>query len=231
MTRNHLILLLLPLLAACGHTSEEVIATYADGAKMLVNQYKVRGESRTRIGETRYYADGTLQYEKHFTGKDQQPTGTWRYYYSDGKPFATGTFDKQHKEGTDWHFYNHEGKDLFSEDYDSLRVAELSEMLTPATIIVSRGDSKTYYQFYSNCTLRSLGQLKDGQRDGHWVFYHPSGQIQTEADFVDGKQHGNYTVYRENGLPYYRGTYSHGQRVGTWEFYDAQGNLTHTQSL
>ena len=45
---------------------------------------------------------------------------------------------------------------------------------------------------------------------------------------AEGLEDGPYTVYRENGVPYYQGTYSKGQRVGIWEFYDEEGNLDNT---
>lgn len=232
MRRILISFLLLPLLAAgCAHVEDEVTQTYADGGKKKVFQTKQSGDKKIRTAEQQYYPNGTLQYEKHFTGKEESPTGTWNYYYIDGKAFATATFDKSNPMGKDWKFYDHSGGNLFKEDYDTLKVTELSEQQTPATVTLIKGNTTTQYQFYSDGTLRSKGLFRNRLRHGHWAFYHPNGFVQTEADFIDGKENGTYCVYRENGIPYYRGLYSDGQRTGQWEFYDANGNLTTTKQF
>ncbi|MBQ4377179.1 MAG: hypothetical protein II793_05760 [Bacteroidales bacterium] len=219
------------LVASCGHDKKEVVMTYADGTPLQVNQYHIYGDSKSLTDEWRYYADGTMQYEKHFSGKKQTPSGTWNYYYANGALFATAQFDGRNPMGRSWQFKDREGNDLFKEQYDTIRVIELNELQTPATVLLVKGDVQTRYQFYSNCALRSYGQLKGGKRTGHWVFYHPSGHVQTEADFVNDKENGLYVVYRENGVPYYRGTYLDGVRTGTWEFYDNEGNMTQSQTF
>lgn len=214
--------------ASCGHDKKEVVLRYADGTPMQVNLYHMHGDNKVLTAEWRYYADGTMQYEKHFSGKKQTPSGTWNYYYSDGSLFATAEFDGKHLLGKSWQFKDRNGANLFKDGYDSLRVIEMSEIQTPATVALFKGSVETHYQFYSNCSLRSYGQFIDGLRSGHWVFYHPTGRIQTEADFLNGKENGLYVVYRESGVPYYRGTYSNGVRTGAWEVYDADGNVSLT---
>lgn len=86
-------------------------------------------------------------------------------------------------------------------------------------------------QFYSNCILRSMGKVVDGKKEGKWVFYHDSGVPQTEATFIHGLEHGPYTVYRREGIPYYRGFYQEGRRIGKWEFYNEDGTIAHTQEF
>ena len=60
-------------------------------------------------------------------------------------------------------------------------------------------------------------------------FYHANGNIQTEATFVGGLEEGPYRVFRENGVPYYIGSYHEGVRTGKWEIYDETGQLVTTQ--
>ena len=218
------------LFAACNSTTEETTLAYPDGKPIQTNIVKKHGKKQNKTGEKRYYPSGTLQYEKHFAD-DGTPTGVWQYYYPEGVLFASATFSKDAPNGSNWQFLTVEGKPLFTEQYDSLRVVELSEMGIPSTIVLYRGTQHTHYQYYSNGTLRSKGLLVDGRRQGHWVFYHPSGIVQAEADYVDGREHGTYTVYRESGLPYYRGAYDNGRRKGQWEFYDADGNLAQTKQF
>ncbi|MBQ7279612.1 MAG: hypothetical protein IJR13_02655 [Bacteroidales bacterium] len=211
---------------SCGREKERTVLTYPDGSVMQTERVIVRGDKESLVGEARHYPDGTIQYEKQFDGARSKPKGMWKYYYPNGKIFAKANFDAANATGRDWQFFDMDGKSLFKEQYDSLRVVELSMMQTPATVLLYNGRMMTQYQFYSNCSLRSKGQMIDGKRQGHWVYYHSTGYVQSEADFVDNLENGVQTVYRENGVPYYRGTYSNGKRVGTWEFYDSDGNLT-----
>lgn len=216
------------LLASCSH--DEVISTWPDGSTQTLQQIRGKGDHRRVCSEKRFYMDGALQYEKFFKGKENTPCGTWKYYYFDGTPFAEGQFDEQHQQGYNWSFMSHEGGDYFVAGYDSLNVVELSELGTPATVMVYRKDTVTFVQFFSNATVHALGKSVMGRREGHWYFYHPNGNLQVESNFCMGKEEGVTTVYRENGIPYYRGTYEHGKPVGTWEFYDPEGNLADTKT-
>ncbi|MBQ0016304.1 MAG: hypothetical protein KBT04_04920 [Bacteroidales bacterium] len=218
--------------AGCKRTHEQVVEQYPDSTPMLVLELEGEGDNAVRVGEKRYYANGQLQYEKHYTaGKNRSSvaSGTWRYYHANGKLFAKADFDAQHPMGDHWSFENENGEPYFAEGYDSLCVTELNELETPATIVLYRDKNEEHYQFYSNCQIRSHGTTSGGKRIGHWAFWHSNGQMQAEADFVDGEQDGTYCVYRENGVPYYRGTFDHGKRVGRWEFYDEDATLVHTK--
>ena len=80
--------------------------------------------------------------------------------------------------------------------------------------------------FYENKQEYVSGGLKDGNRDGKWYAFFRDGSVQTEAFFVDGKEHGAYNVYREDGKPLFKGHYNYGICDGTWYYYDEDGNQT-----
>lgn len=168
------------------------------------------------------YPDGT----RHIT----QAKDHWRYYYPSGELFAEAEFDEGHELGHLWKIYSPEGEDYLSATYDSLVCSELGPMQTPGTFYYHHADTITAIQFFSDCNLRSVGQLVDGKREGRWFFYHPNGQVQTEAIFQGGVENGVYTVFRENGTPYFRGLYINGHRAGIWEIYDEEANLVTTQN-
>lgn len=219
------------VMGSCNRIHEEVVETWPDGSKMLVYEVQGRGDNKVKVEEKRFYENGQMQYEKHFEGKEETPTGTWSYYYMEGQKFAEGNFNSNHKFGSDWKLWDVSGMEFFKEQYDSLCVIEFNELQTPATVIYHQGNNESIYQFYSNCTVRSQGTTANGVRQGKWIFYHSNGQPQTEATFVDGKENGTYCVFRETGVPYYRGEFVDGQRVGTWEFYDDQANLIATKEF
>jgi len=80
--------------------------------------------------------------------------------------------------------------------------------------------------FYENKQEYVGGGLKDGKRDGKWYAFFRDGSVQTEAFYIDGKEHGAYNVYRENGNPIFKGHYDHGICNGTWYWYDETGKQT-----
>ena len=81
-------------------------------------------------------------------------------------------------------------------------------------------------EYYQNQQEYVTGGLKDGKREGKWYAFFPDGSVQTEAFFVDGKEHGAYNIFRENGKPLFKGNYNHGICDGTWTWYDENGNQT-----
>ena len=127
-----------------------------------------------------------------------------------------------------WHITDADGREVV-EDYDSMRVVQISEDGHPMTVCYYKDGEQTWLQYYSDMTKRSEGHMVDGCREGHWVFYHPNGSVQSECTFVGGLEEGPYKVFRENGIPYYIGQYTAGQRTGIWEVYDDLGNLAATK--
>jgi len=83
---------------------------------------------------------------------------------------------------------------------------------------------ESYY--YENKQEYIGGGMKNGKREGKWYAFFKDGSVQTEAFYIDGKEHGKYTVYQENGKPLYKAHFDHGICDGTWYFYDNKGNET-----
>lgn len=231
---KRILLLSLVVLLACGacdNSRDQVISQWPDGSPQLVFRVKGSKDNPTKIGERRYYENGKLQYEKHFSRKESTPCGDWLFYYVNGKKFAEGNFDGNHTTGDNWQFYSREGKAFITNTYDSMRVVEMSELGTPATVNYFSQQECTTYQFFSDGSLRCQGTTRNGLREGRWVFFHPNGLVQTEAEFVGGREEGVYIVNRENGIPYFRGQYHEGKRCGVWEFYDDEAHLVETKNF
>jgi antitoxin component YwqK of YwqJK toxin-antitoxin module len=226
-------LAILLLLAACNNNNEfeRVMSTWPDGSNQIVFVMKGNEKKAVKIAERRYYENGQLQYEKHFSGKDSHLDGKALYYYPTGELFASGDYSHNHTKGNDWSILDRQGNPYLQGDFDSIIINDFSEYGTPATVIFYQANTQFTYQFYSNCALRSSGKTVDGKREGPWLFYHPNGLLQTEAAFTAGRENGKYTVYRDNGIPYYCGLYENGKRTGEWEFYDDEGNIAQRQKF
>jgi len=80
--------------------------------------------------------------------------------------------------------------------------------------------------YYENKQEYIGGGLKDDKREGRWYAFFRDGSVQTEAFYIDGKEHGAYNVFRANGKPLFKGHYDHGICDGTWSWYDENGNQT-----
>lgn len=140
-----------------------------------------------------------------------------------------GSVQATHKVGTnEWRITGPDGREVV-EGYDSMRVVEVSEEGHPMTVCYFKDGGQVWLQYYSTMVKRSEGRIVDGRREGKWTFYHPDGSVQSECTFVGGLEEGPYKVFREGGIPYYLGQYTHGQRSGTWEVYDDQGTLVATK--
>jgi antitoxin component YwqK of YwqJK toxin-antitoxin module len=213
------------LACSCNQVREKVVQSYPTGEPMLVVLEKGKKDNPTRIGEKMYYQNGQLQLEKQFSGKPEIPDGIWNYYWDNGQLFATGDFTQNHQYGSNWVFYNRNGGPYYDGKLDSVSVSGMGLYGTPSTVSFYSGNNQDVIQFYSNYTVRSTERLSKNMREGKVYFYFPNGNIQVEANFVNGQEEGTYIVYHENGVPYYQGKYAQGKRVGIWEFYDQEGNL------
>ncbi len=140
-----------------------------------------------------------------------------------------GSIKAVHDERSDrWVITDAEGHEMV-ENYDSMRVTEVGEDGHPMTVCYYKDGHEIWLQYYTGMSPRSKGEIVAGVREGPWVFYYPSGQVQVEATFAGGREEGDYRVFRENGVPFYIGHYKHGARTGVWEVYDEDGNLVETK--
>ncbi|MDR1879265.1 MAG: hypothetical protein LBQ64_06855 [Bacteroidales bacterium] len=62
-------------------------------------------------------------------------------------------------------------------------------------------------------------------KDGVWTSWYASGQKNSEQNYTNGKEHGEYNVWHPNGKSYIKGRYEHGTKTGVWSFYDTSGKL------
>ncbi|MBN2496796.1 MAG: hypothetical protein JXR96_19555 [Deltaproteobacteria bacterium] len=53
-----------------------------------------------------------------------------------------------------------------------------------------------YRSWYESGELASVGEYRDGQRDGVWIFFHSNGRRRLEAEYVAGKKRGSW-IFRD----------------------------------
>ena len=215
---------------ACNRPYDAVFSTYPNGGKKLVF-IVIDGKhgELTRVGEKMYYENGKMMYGKHFNG--DKPCGDWTFYYDNGNIHAKGNFDQNDSIGSNWSFFNKEGGNFFPEQYDSLRIMELTADHRPLSIVYYKDNTEWRFRFNDNYTVNTRGRVVDGRKEGRWEFFYANGQIMLEANYSGDVENGIYNSYRENGIPYFRGYYINGKRANIWEIYDEEGNLVSTQDF
>ena len=69
--------------------------------------------------------------------------------------------------------------------------------------------------FTGEITGRTKGQLKDGERQGPWVWYYEEGQLDSKGVFKDGVEDGPWVFYHDNSQlnDEYSGTYKDGVKI------------------
>lgn len=82
---------------------------------------------------------------------------------------------------------------------------------------------ETYY--HANHQKRMEGGMKNGKRHGKWTAWYEDGTIWSEGHYTEGVDDGLKTAYHDNGKKYYEGNYKLGERSGVWKFWDKEGKL------
>jgi antitoxin component YwqK of YwqJK toxin-antitoxin module len=66
--------------------------------------------------------------------------------------------------------------------------------------------------------------MKNGIREGNWLFYYDSGKLLLRGYYINGKKNGEEITYYENGAILSKGEYKDDKRVlPTWKIYDENG--------
>ena len=79
--------------------------------------------------------------------------------------------------------------------------------------------------YYDNGQLSYKGTFKVGKKDGPWVYYHSNGQLSYKVTYKDNKKDGPWVhYYFLNGQVSSRGDYKDGKKEGTWVRYSSDGS-------
>ncbi|MDC9721147.1 MAG: hypothetical protein PSN34_00055 [Urechidicola sp.] len=78
-------------------------------------------------------------------------------------------------------------------------------------------------KLYSNDTLMSETNYKDGLKNGYYRWWHKNGQMSFEANFKDNKVVGMGNRWYENGQVKYKGNYKDGKEHGVHTIYGKNG--------
>ena len=75
---------------------------------------------------------------------------------------------------------------------------------------------------------KEQGSFKNGKKHGSWVTYHDNGQLRSKGTFKNGKQDGPWISYYDNGQVFVKGTFKDGKEIGPWVGYNKVGTVWKT---
>ncbi|MGJ3233491.1 toxin-antitoxin system YwqK family antitoxin [Marivirga sp.] len=116
----------------------------------------------------------------------------------------------------------------FTPAYSKLRlpfVIVCFAVLSISAYSLSKGVSGMQTFYYESGAVQSQGEFLNGKEIGTWVYFHENGQKQLTGNFEDGKEVGLWEWYYETGELMQRGEYQNGLFDGTWLNYNAEGIL------
>jgi hypothetical protein len=79
--------------------------------------------------------------------------------------------------------------------------------------------------YWKNGQLMSKGNYKNGKEEGSWVHYEENGQLSSKGNFKNGKKNGYWVTYRESGQVWTKGNYNSDSMEGRWFWYEHNGTL------
>lgn len=144
------------------------------------------------------------------------------------------SFHENHKRLTKHHHYN-EGK---IEYYETLSIVnrhgEYKEFYENGNIkrvceykyvVIGSGGGKHgfYKEYYKDGSIKVEGSYRDDVKDGRWVTYHKSGEVESDGYHIKEK---SYNEYGEQYANIRKG----GSKNGTWKYFDDNGQLIKQES-
>jgi hypothetical protein len=80
--------------------------------------------------------------------------------------------------------------------------------------------------FTGKVTGNTQGSFKDGKKHGPWVYYYDNGQLMWKGTYKVGKKDGPWIYYHLNGQLWFKGTFKNGKKDGPYVEYHDNGHLT-----
>lgn len=152
----------------------------------------------------KYYDSGKIKYKGFFI--NDQPTGTFMFYHSNGKIKSVMNYDDKGYATTE--IYWRTGKDAAKGQYNDKKDRI--------------GEWKIYFE---DGTLASVINYNDiGQASGEVMMYYPNTNRKVlHCHYKDGKKHGYYEKFFQSGLKQEEGPYKNNLKEGLWKLYTPEG--------
>ena len=72
---------------------------------------------------------------------------------------------------------------------------------------------------------KKQGSFKNGKKHGKWIIYHENGQLAKKFYLKNGKVEGEAIAYYDNGELWHKGQFKNSKKDGEWIIYHHNGQL------
>ncbi len=170
------------------------------------------------------YPSGEVRYERQvarFSDNHFEADGFYREYYKNGQLFAEGQYRRGRQQG-EWTYHHDNGQIDRKVTFDNgLPDGDVDVYRADGTLSAKRafdkGKRSGEWIVYDDTGKQMLSEehYRDGQRDGVWKSWFPSGQLQREITFKAGKPDGVAKEWNEDGSQRGEISYTDGLPDGT----------------
>jgi len=175
-----------------------------------------------------FYENGDLKSEGNYT--DGVKMGEWKYYFSDGKKFEIGKYDKKGKQTGQWLWYFEDGslrrESNFiggQEDGDFVEYNDSGKVITKGEYVDGLKEGTWVYQLGN---YKDIGKYTDDMQDSTWTeYYVDNGQVRYTGKFNQGRPDGEHIWYYPDGKKELEGEYTLGLKEGHWRYFMPDGTL------
>ena len=110
----------------------------------------------------------------------------------------------------------------------TLLFPSLAYGVTKDDLLITNG---LYYKKYTDVpftgkiTGKKQGSFRNGKKHGPWVIYWDNGQLYAKGTMKDGKDHGSFERYCKNGQFDSKGPYKDGNQHSPWVSHNRDGSV------
>nr|WP_321412400.1 tetratricopeptide repeat protein [uncultured Carboxylicivirga sp.] len=234
---------------------KELKAFYSTGSQLSYIKQKRQAnlDGEEKIYDFDYFDNGKIYSIGDVNDQDEE-TGPWEYFYSNGMLQAKGSFEKGNKVGQ-WRYFSAKGDLESTETYvegklngyyigyfdngnKSVEIpykeGEVNGLVTWYNYFGMKSDEVEFtnsvrngkgVSYHINGKVRDKFNYKEGELDGSYYRFFSTGDTSLVEYYKDGKLDGLSREYFMNGQLYASGMYKDGNQDGPWSFYFSNGNL------
>lgn len=205
-----------------------ILASFNLSAQQSADENKSRTNETEKELKNGYYQSGALRYRGYF--QNGHPAGEVRYFFESGELKAINNFSPDGKRAYNKTYstnailvaeglYIEQQKDSLWRIYSDIDGALVAE----ETYKLNRlhGESRFYNPKSGN--MSELITYKNGKKHGVWKRWYDNGRLLNEATYENGQLQGAAVFYHPNGLVQFKGEYQNDVKVGFWQSFDEEG--------
>ena len=171
---------------------------YYDNGQLLNAESYLDGNS---VDSVKYfYRNGVLK-SAGFTSNNYY-VGNYNTYYHNGQPEYSYVYNDQGKLNGPYRYFDIDGKLMSEVEYKNDIAESIKCFNKKGEVIYSDKQTKNvlhYKTFYSNEVVESEGNYVNGKQNGEWHYYNANGILVRKDYYKDDSQEGETTVYNEDG--------------------------------